>query len=805
VSLDGAAAFAGSLAGDLAGGASAPLQLKKDPAAPEPGPEPGLDPAALSKQVQAGVKRWKDYHRVTVKKGWQDGLETLNPGKLHGAAVAITQGWAQNRLMQEDIEELGRRIDGATGPPTSERELKPLIAERDRALGQIELSCTLQNFGGRAVLGSWRRWPSGGGDPTAFVIRQEGVAAGAIRTANRILGHFKNPWGVEIFGKKYPGLANEQRDDIAAALTGLQTRVEFLWVVRAVSAKAPEARKQFAEIRNVKQVRQHYKKINEQAFLTRDGRQTFGMPPAALADMQKDVDRVGGELKSLMAGGMGTSVLILSVLKKYGTGGEKEAFAKLLDYRSLIDPMLKHGGKKVEKWLDGTESYKGRRYDKDHDTTMNLGEAASYIGDEAARQAPGAVSHFAGGVFDGLSHLPGVGGVFEDAAKGFHDLGDEAYLATGAWQDGAKTGKGIATAAGMIDSALLQGGAAAEVAALEGLSGAGAALSYGNTAYKVAKTAYTVDEVIDKVHELKNAYHQAKMWWDIALAVIRGLPGLVTELASGDYKEAAGKVDKSLDDVVKAIEGRLAGGWTESGRKAKEEGDQGRADVAEHRSARKDYKAARDRFAADPNQKTGAAAKAAQERERAAAGKRTAEKPKEALSFGSKARTKINDAGKKAILKIVAAAIKAIKTALKDALITADDEKKRLAAITDPAAKKKGWAKAKATINAKVMAGFELAGKSASKAAIDQLSKVMGAALWKVCQTLGRKYPAIKSFEAPMKEALGKVVKEGLKMFDVDKRVEGELVKLGKFCGDAMLETFGLEGDPTQGERGKRG
>ena len=787
VSLAGASSFARSLASGVAG---QDVQLK-----PDDGPDQG---AALQLQVDAGVKKWTEFHKKTVFKGWQEGLETLNPGKLHASAVAIVQGWNDLRLMHDDIVELGRRIGG-----DADKKLAPLKKERENALGQVEISCTLQTWKGGAVLGSWHRYPSGGDDPTAFVIAQEAQAAAAIRAVNRIVGHIRNPWGFEVFGQKFDGMANEQRDDIAATLVGLQTRIEFLWVVDAVNGTEPKFKKDLGEIRNAKEVRKHYKKINEQAYLTRDGRKTFGMPPAALARMQKDVDTLAGHLKSLGAGGPATLILIKTVLAKYGTGAEKEAFAKLADYRSLVDPMLKHGGKMMEKWLDGTKSYKGRRYNKDFDSTMNLGEAAGYIGEEAARQAPGAISHFAGGVFDGLSHLPVIGGVMGDAAEGFHDLGDEAYRATGAWQDGAKYGKGIATGTGMVTSALMQGGAAAEVAAIEGLGAGGAALSYGNSAYKVAKTAYTVDEVIDKVRELESAYHQMKMWWDIAISGIRSIPKIVADLSAGDYRGAAGQVDKALDGVIDAISGRLAGGWTESGKKAKADGDQKHADVKAHRDARKDYQSARDAYVADPNPKTEAAAKAARDKERAAADKRTAEKPKDDLSFGKKARVKINDAGKKAILAIAVAALKGIKSALKSALLEADAQKKQLQA--NPAAGKKGWEKARATINAKVMAGFESAGKAAAKVAVDQLSKVMGAVLWKICQALARKHPEIKSFEAPMKDALAKVVKEGLKMFDVPKKVEGQFVKLGKFCGDAMLETFGFEGDPTQGERGKSG
>lgn len=547
----------------------------------QPAPAPGPDLAEQARALKADADQFTKKDLFT----WYDAVTALDEARVDQSADLIIQRWMQlhaehtsvlsasgaaDGKAMNDYALASRPVDAITaagapgnvpppvGPlaphlapfvmPSLQADIAGASQAVDVARKTIGNVVTLQDYNGQPVLGSYRTWPVPA-DPTAYVDNERNKAKDVVHTTRLIMLTLSNP-------EKGDKLTDAQAEQVAALVQTLPNQMAYNFMTAGLRAYGLE--KAFYQIggRAQKEMLGFHKKIQEQAAVNRDGLEADATPDM-LELMQKDADELDEAVHKLIV----SDDHVNRILDHYKTERQREIFFKLLERRNLIDAILHRADRKhVEGELHATKGFENREYNESFNTSRSLGEQAGYIGLEALKQAPGALCHFAAGVFKGLSKIPLIGGVFGRSSKAFLELGDASDNAFGAWND--KTARawrdGLAETAGEIDGALLQQGAAAELKAAEG---AGAAIE----GYEAAKTAVDAKKIADMIFAVSDAFADAKLLYQSIWGSLDLFALLQGAISDGNYALAAQAVSGYFDQLIDQWSGNLTAKHTLAG------------------------------------------------------------------------------------------------------------------------------------------------------------------------------------------------------------------------------------------------
>lgn len=762
--------------------------------------------------------------RYDVVVPWYQAIDSLDPGAIDARANLIIQAWdalwqkkldfdqdvssakyaarSARGLEDDGLDEplmLGRggfgrmprqpvhagrdeRAPAISAPidPTTLPEVKKAkegVAQARQMVGEV---VNLQRYKGRALLGRVRQYDPGV-IPTRYVQSEAARAERASAATRKVIDMCQNPGAVWTKSGE-PTLSDAQTEQVKKLVTELETDLEYKFMAAAVAEQA-QVKLLYEVIDTDSKTRHDVRDKQERAYLTRDGQAQHGIKPERIAEMQHDAGVIADEIHSLT---YASDSKINSKLRKYANNVyELEMFFKLLEYRNCVDGMLKRGDTGyIESLLDRTNEYKGRRYNASLDPTMTFGESAGYIAEEAARQGPGAVCNFAAGVFDGMSYIPLVGGVFKQSADSFRDLGGYMDEVTGADDTGRKYRNGVAAIAGNLEAGLMMGGASAELAAGEGLAA-------GNAGYKIFRAGKTVKELADQVNELTVAYQNAKLLWDNVMSGILAIPELMASAAAGDLDGAIAALDGALDGMLKNAGGMVAQKWTHKGQKEMMSQLQKQSDRNAHIIAKQRVVQATADLAKDPDNAVYKLALASATRDlQAAIETRKGEGPSNpdliqpTSSLMVKVNVGITDMIKSILITIAVKLLQTLKTRL-IMLLKAAAERKRRTSEPDKSLGEK--------VAAGVVKAVEDAAKAGVEVAKDQLKKLSAKGMWLLVKTALRKHPELFAFEEPIKAALERVAGNGLAMLDVDSMITEPMAELAGDLARDVARHFGYE------------
>jgi len=471
----------------------------------------GNDFASRSKTFQ---KQAVDFQNKDVLP-WYDDVATLDAATVRTRGNRINVGWESLVAQHASLAKEGARAkaelaetpapeETAAPRPTIgsiETELVGAGSALEHARKQIGLVVGLQDYRGKPMLRGYRAVPTGP-DPTVFVDTQVERAQHAfsiILRAGAICEHELGQFTVA------------EEDKLVAVISETTNELEYKFVMAALTHLGYAAAVYRIHDDPKAQLVAHHDRLQELDAATRDG----DIDTKLAQQMSEDMRRLVVEAET---SGGASSVNIDEILDRYAKPPEaKRVFVRLIERRGIGDALMRRGN------TERVSTFLGRAYDAEGDTRRGIGAAAADIGDEAARQAPGAVLTFMAGVYGGMSSLPGIGGVMQDASDGFKDLAKLADEATGAWQDGAVTRNTIAWWTGYSVEKI------AEMAVTRDLAGArGAAALHGATTTAEAIDMFGVCEGL--VHQAREVYESASDAWKLA---IEQLPMIMRTVRDG--------------------------------------------------------------------------------------------------------------------------------------------------------------------------------------------------------------------------------------------------------------------------------
>ncbi len=528
--------------------------------------EPAPDLAARARAVKADAEHFTH----TDLRTWYGAVTALDVGPVNQSADFIIRRWLELHQEQKALTQTAGGSD-AVAQASGLGDVTAATTAIDVARRTIGNVVTLQDFGGQPVMGAYRTHPVPA-DPTTYVDGQRAKAIDVIRVARMLMMTLSAP----ADGTK---LSDGQADMVAHLIEALPDEVAFNFVMAGLRQHGLDHVVHELGGAHGKEVRGFHKKIQEQAAVNRDGLDVDATPEI-LAQMQTDADELDEAVHKLIV----SDDHVNRILGHYKTERQREIFFKLLERRNLIDAILHRADQHhVEAALHATKGFEKREYQASLNTSRSLGEQAAYVGAEMGRELPGALCHFAAGVFKGLSKIPIIGGVFGRSSAAFIELGDAADLATGAWND--KTARawrnGFAESAGAIDGVLLQGGAAAELQSAEALGAAG-------EGYQALEAGMDAKRIADTIYSLGDAYHDATLYWQVLGQTFDLVPQLLNDGLHGDPAAMIGDVDGIFDALIARLGGTAETAWTEKGKTAEAEHTRKSAGHDEHTRALRD-------------------------------------------------------------------------------------------------------------------------------------------------------------------------------------------------------------------------
>jgi hypothetical protein len=388
----------------------------------QPGPAPqGTAPpgqgaaAGPAVGVPANPGLTVDSYTSQIQAIWTKAIDELNWSAVQAAAEQIVGLW------------------------TSFQSSSPAASALDQAREATGVTVGLQDFRGAAIAGSWIALDPGPPEAVpAFIRSQAANAAWVVKDTQQIYYLLKGGAGRALADSEQwtiVGLINAHPEPLAGRFIRAALDAEGVWLSLTAQLGDGPSR----ALASLTDRQQEVASVSSQAQVA------AGASAATNGAVEVDADQIEAECHATFY--LSTDKVV-AIVEKYAPP-QRAALLQILDRRGLIDVMLGRGdADRLTVLIDETPGFAGRKYDAKADQPMGFSHAVKMGSEDAARMAPGAFAHEAGGFYQQMG-MPEVG-------RDFDELGDEANTDLGVDPEEARESSAIGHYAGRVVAVLPQ-------------------------------------------------------------------------------------------------------------------------------------------------------------------------------------------------------------------------------------------------------------------------------------------------------------------------------------------------------------